>query len=153
LERFPGQFKLLMFCGFFLYYEGKTEEALQFLDRSVEVSRAQADEEPMVLSAIVHASLGQRDKVNPKIFRYKPEEIVDGDLAEWIGAMYAQLGDKPMALAFLRQAVRRGNHNYPWFRRDKSWDKVRGDPEFQRVITEVEGYWRHYTELFGQNPS
>jgi hypothetical protein len=58
-----------------------------------------------------------------------------------------------MALAFLRQAVRRGNHNYPWFRRDKSWDKVRGDPEFQRVMTEVEGYWRHYTELFGQNPS
>ena len=153
LERFPDQFKLLMFCGYFLYDEGKTEEGVQFLDRSVEVSRAQADEEPMVLSAIVHASLGQRDKINPKIFRYKAEEIVDGDLAEWIGAMYAQLGDKAKALAFLRQAVRRGNHNYPWFQRDKNWDKLRGDPEFQRIMAEVEGYWRHYTELFGQSSS
>jgi TolB-like protein/tetratricopeptide (TPR) repeat protein/predicted Ser/Thr protein kinase len=153
LERFPDQFKLLMFCGYFLYYEGKTEEAVQFLNRSVEVSQVQADEEPMVLSAIVQASRGQRDKINAKIFRYKAEEIVDGDLAEWIGAVYAQLGDKPMALAFLRQAVRRGNHNYPWFQRDKNWDKLRGDPEFQQIMTEVEGYWRHYTELFRQSPS
>jgi len=153
LERFPDQFKLLMFCGYFLYYEGKTEEAVEFLNRSVEASRAQADEEPLVMSAIVHASLGQRDKIDPRIFRYKAEEIVDGDLAEWIGAMYAQLGDKPMALAFLRQAVRRGNHNYPWFQRDKNWDKLRGDPEFQQIMAEVEGYWKHYKELFEPTPS
>jgi eukaryotic-like serine/threonine-protein kinase len=153
LERFPNHFKLLMFLGYFLYYEGNTDEGLQALDRSLEVSRAQADEEPMVLSAIVHASRGERDKIDPRIFRYKPEEIIDGDLAEWLGAVYAQLGGKEPALAYLRQAVRRGNHNYPWFQRDKNWDKLRSDPEFNRIMSEVEGYWKHYVELFEKGSS
>ncbi len=44
--------------------------------------------------------------------------------------------------------VQLGNHNYPWFQRDKNWDKLRSDPEFQRIMHEVEGYWKHYQELF-----
>ena len=32
---------------------------------------------------------------------------------------------------------------------DKNWDKLRGEPEFQRIMREVEGYWKHCTELFG----
>ncbi|HEX6803759.1 MAG TPA: protein kinase [Terriglobales bacterium] len=153
LERFPDHFKLLMFRGYFLYYEGKSDEAERVLDRSREISRSQADEEPMVISALVHASRGERNQIDPRVLRYRPEEIVDGDFAEWIGAIYAQLGERDTALAFLKQAVRRGNHNYPWFQRDKSWDKLRGDPEYQRILSEVEGYWKHYVDLFGKAPS
>ena len=152
LERFPDHFKLLMFRGYFLYYEGKSDEAEHVLQRSLEVSRAQADEEPIVLSALVHASRGERNKIDPRIFTYKPDQIVDGDLAEWFGAVYAQLGERDTALAFLRQAVKRGNHNYPWFQRDKSWDKLRSDPEYQRILSEVEVYWRRYVDLFGKAP-
>jgi tetratricopeptide (TPR) repeat protein len=151
LERFPNHFKLLMFLGYFLYYEGKSDEGMQALDRSLELSRGQSEEEPIVIAAIVQASRGERGKIDPRVLALKPEEIVDGDLAEWIGAMYAQLGDNEKALACLRQAVRRGNHNYPWFQRDKSWDRLRGHPEFQRILSEVEAYWKHYTDLFGQN--
>ena len=153
LERFPNHFKLLMFLGYFLYYQGKTDEGMQALDRSLEVSRGQSDEEPIVLAAILHASRGERDKIDARIFKLKPEEIVDGDLAEWTGAIYAQLGDNEKALACLRQSVRRGNHNYPWFQRDKNWDKLRSHPEFQRIMSEVEGYWKHYMELFGPGSS
>lgn len=153
LERFPNHFKLLMFLGYFLHYQGKTDEGIQALDRSLELSRGSAEEEPMVIAAILHAARGERDKIDPRIFSLKPEEIVDGDLAEWIGAVYAQLGQKEQALACLRQAVRRGNHNYPWFQRDKSWDSLRSQPEFSRIMSEVEGYWRRYTELFGQSSS
>jgi tetratricopeptide (TPR) repeat protein len=149
LERYPDQFKLLTILGYFLYYEGKLDEAQQTLDRASQLSGAQAGEEPMVMSAMVHASRGERDKINPRIFRYKPEEMVDGDLAEWIGAVYALLGEKEPALAWLKRAVQVGNHNYPWFQRDKNWDKLRGDAEFQRIMGEVEGYWKHYNELFG----
>jgi hypothetical protein len=108
-----------------------------------------AEEEPMVFSGIVHASRGERDRIDPRIFRYKPEEVVDGDLAEWIGAVYALLGEKQPALAWLRRAVQLGDHNFPWFQRDKNWDSLRGDVEFQRIMSEVEGYWKHYNELFG----
>ena len=150
LERYPDQFKLLSFLGYSLYYQEKIDEAEKALDRATQLAGSHGDEEPMVISAIVHASRGERDKIDPRIFRYKPEEVVDGDLAEWIGAVYALLGENEPALAWLRRAVRVGNHNYPWFQRDKNWDKLRGDPEFQRIMSEVEGYWKHYTELFGQ---
>jgi serine/threonine-protein kinase len=139
--------------GYFLYYQGKIDEAQQTLDRAVQLSGAQADEEPMVISAIVHASRGERDQIDPRIFRYKPEEVVDGDLAEWIGSVYALLGEKQPALAWLRRAVQLGDHNFPWFQRDKNWDKLRGDAEFQRIMGEVERYWNHYNELFGHAQS
>jgi tetratricopeptide (TPR) repeat protein len=150
LERHPDQYKLLTLLGVFLYYQGKSDEALQVLSRAVQISGPQAEEEPMVFSAMVHASRGERDQINPRFFHYKPEEIVDGDLAEWIGAIYALLGEKQPALAWLRQAVKRGNQNFPWFQRDKNWDKLRGDPEFQQIMLEVEGYWKHYNQLFGR---
>jgi eukaryotic-like serine/threonine-protein kinase len=153
LERYPDQFKLLTFLGDFLYYQGKTEEAGQVLERALKLAGPQADEEPMVFSGIVHASRGERDRIDPRIFRYKPEEVVDGDLAEWIGAVYALLGEKQSALAWLRRAVQLGDHNFPWFQRDKNWDKLRGDAEFQRIMGEVEGYWKHYNELFGHTQS
>jgi serine/threonine-protein kinase len=75
---------------------------------------------------------------------------VDGDVAEWIGAIHALLGEKESALAWLRRAVQLGNHNYPWFQRDKNWDKLRGDPEFQRILQVVESYWKKYQELVRQ---
>ena len=153
LESYPNQFKLLTMAGYFLYYQGKTDEAERLLERATQLAGPHGDEEPMVLSAMLYASRGERSKIDPRIFRYKPEEVVDGDLAEWIGAVYALLGEKEPALAWLRQAVRVGNHNFPWFQRDKNWDKLRRDPEFQRIMSEVEGYWKHYTELFGQVPS
>jgi len=153
LERYPDQFKLLTFLGYSLYYQGKIDEAEKALDRATQLAGSYGHEEPMVISAIVHASRGERDKIDPRVFRYKPEEVVDGDLAEWIGAVYALLGDKQPALAWLRRSVQVGNHNYPWFQRDKNWDKLRGDPEFQRIMSEVEGYWKHYTELFGKTIS
>jgi tetratricopeptide (TPR) repeat protein len=153
LERYPDQFKLLTFLGDFLYYQGKTEEAEQVLDRALKLAGAQADEEPMVFSAIVHASRGERGHIDPRIFRYKQEEVVDGDLAEWIGAVYALLGEKQPALAWLRRAVQLGDHNFPWFQRDKNWDKLRGEAEFQRIMDEIEGYWKHYDELFGHSQS
>ena len=149
LDRYPEQYKLLTLLGDFLYYQGKTEEAERVLKHASELAGAQQDQEPMVFSAMVHASRGEREQIDPRIFRYKPEEVVDGDLAEWIGSVYALLGDKQPALAWLRRAVQLGDHNYPWFQRDKNWDKLRGDPEFQRIMLEVEGYWKHYNELFG----
>ena len=148
LERYPDQFKLLTLLGYFLYYQGKTDEAEQVLERAFRLAGPQGEEEPMVFSAMVHASRGERDKIDPRLFRYKPEEVVDGDLAEWIGAVYALLGDKEPALAWLRQAVRVGDHNFPWFQHDKNWDKLRRDGDFQHIMSEVEGYWKHYRELF-----
>jgi len=152
LERYPDQFKLLSFLGYFLYYQGKTDEAEKVLERASKLAGTDTDDEPKVFLAMLHASRGARDRIDPRILRYKPEEVVDGDLAEWIGSVYALLGEKQPALAWLKRAVQVGDHNFPWFQRDKNWDKLRGDPEFQRIMLEVEGHWKHYNELFGHQP-
>jgi len=129
LQRTPQQFKLNGFLGYFLYYEGKYDEAERWINKSVELRGGAGDDSPLIFSPYLHAMRGERDKIDPEVLRYRPEQIVDGDLAEWVGSMYALLGDKQRALAFLRRAVALGNHNYPWFQRDKNWDKLRGDPE------------------------
>lgn len=89
------------------------------------------------MDAFLYASRGQRDKIDPIVFRHKPEQYVDGDGAYWIGGVYAMLGDKKQALAWLRRAVALGNHNYPWFQRDKNYNNLRNDPENQKIMEEV----------------
>jgi len=148
LQRTPQQFKLMGFLGYFLYYEGNYDEAEQWLRKSLELRGGKGDDSPLIFSAYIHAMRGERDKIDPQVLRYRPEGIVDGDLAEWVGGVYALLGDKTMALAFLRRAVALGNHNYPWFQRDKNWDKLRGDPDFENLMREVEGHWKGYVLEF-----
>jgi tetratricopeptide (TPR) repeat protein len=150
LVRHPDQFKLLSFLGDFLYYQGKTDEAEHVLKRAEALRGPNGDDEPLIVLAFVCASRGERDKIDPRILRYKPGETVDGDLAEWVGSMYALLGDNQSALAWLRRSVELGNHNYPWFQRDKNWDKLRSDPEFQSIMREVEGRWQQYQQLFAR---
>ena len=150
LQRYPDQFKLTGFLGDFLYYQGKTDEAEQVVKRAIELSDRK-DPEPLVFMAFIQASRGRRDLIDPGLLRYKPDQVVDGDLAEWIGGIYALLGDKQAAVAWFNRTVQLGNHNYPWFTRDKNWDKVRDDPEFQRTLHDAESYWRHYQELFAHS--
>jgi tetratricopeptide (TPR) repeat protein len=140
---------LFALYGYFLYYEGKTDEAERALKRALELSANQADEEPMIISAMLHASLGQRERIDPRVFAFVPEKAVDGDTAEWIASIYALLGEKQKSLAWFRRALQVGNHNYPWFQRDKNWDKLRSDSEFQSLMQEAKQHWEQYTQLFG----
>ena len=52
--------------------------------------------------------------------------------------------------ASLRRAVEVGNHNYPWFQRDKNYDKLRADPEYQRIMEGVRQHWQEYRQIFGE---
>lgn len=147
LNRFPDQFKIMSFLGDFLYYQGRVDEAESVLREVLQRHPGEPEEEPRIIMAIILASRGERDKIDATLFRYKPYDIVDGDVAEWIGGIHALLGDKELALAWLRRAVQLGNHNYPWYQRDQNWDKLRSAPEFQRILQEVEDYWKKYQDL------
>jgi eukaryotic-like serine/threonine-protein kinase len=149
LETNPDQFKAMAYLGDFLYYQGKLDEAAPVLARSVELGRGNGDEAPGLLAAFLYASRGQRDKIEPNLLRYRPEQIIDGDGAYWLGGIHAMLGDRDQAIAWLRRAVALGNHNYPWFQRDKNYDKLRSDPEYQKIMEEVRGRWQEYQKAFG----
>jgi tetratricopeptide (TPR) repeat protein len=149
LKRTPDQFKLMAFLGAFLYYEGKLEEAEPVINRAVQLRGGHGDDSPVMFSAYLHAARGEREQIDPALLRNRPADVIDGDYAEWLAGIYALLGDKPKALAWLKRAVALGDHNYPWFQRDRNFNNLRGDPEFERLMREVEGYWKQYTAEFG----
>lgn len=140
----PDQFKALAYMGEFLYYQDKFEEAGKVLTRAAELSRGSGDEAPPVLAAFLYASQGQRDRIDPDVFRYRPDQYIDGDGAYWLGGIYAMLGDRQQALIWLRRAVVLGNHNYPWFQRDKNYNSLRSDPEYQKIMDEARDHLEQY---------
>jgi eukaryotic-like serine/threonine-protein kinase len=149
LERYTSNYKLYVLLGYFLYYEGKPDEAEKALAHAREIGNNQADDELQIITSMLYASQGRRDKVDPRLWSYKPEETVDGDTAEWIASTYALLGEKEKSLAWFRRTLQVGNHNYPWFQRDKNWDKLRSDPDFQGLLHEAQQHFNEYTKLFG----
>jgi len=146
----PDQFKALGYLGEFLYYQGKNDEAEKTFSRAVELGRGTGDEAPAILAAFLYASRGQRDKIDPLVFAHSPEKYIDGDGAYWIGGVYAMLGEKKQALAWLRRAVTLGNHNYPWFQRDKNWNSLRNDPEYQKIMEDVRDRLEQYRKAVAE---
>ncbi len=140
----PDQFKALAYLGEFLYYQDKFDEADPVLTRAVDLSRGSGEDAPLYLAAFLYASRGQRNRLDPSLFRHRPEKFVDGDGAYWLGGIYAMLGDKAQALIWLRRAVALGNHNYAWFQRDKNYNSLRNDPEYQKIMEEVRGHLEEY---------
>jgi serine/threonine-protein kinase len=149
VKRTPDQYKLVAFLGYFLYYDGRIEEAERETNRAIKLRGGTGDDVPLIVAAYIHAARGERDKIDAGLLRHQTGDIFDGDYAEWIADIYALLGDKPKALAWLKRAVALGDHNYPWFQRDKNYDKLRGDAEFERLMREVEGHWKQYVQEFG----
>jgi hypothetical protein len=75
--------------------------------------------------------------------------MFDGDLAYWAGGVHSLLRERDQALACLRRAVELGNHNHPWFERDKNYEPLRADPEYNGIMSAVRKHWEHYREVFG----
>ena len=123
--------------GEFLYYEDKFDEADKALTRAVELGRGSGDEAPQVLAAFLYASRGQRDRIDPLVFRARPEQTFDGDAAYWQGGIYAMLGDKDRAFALLDRAYAEKD----WMLRDVKvspiWDPLRKDPRFSRLLSQM----------------
>jgi hypothetical protein len=105
-----------------------------------------------MLAAFLYASRHQREKIDRRILQYRPEQMIDSDGASWIGGIYALLGDRQRAIDWLHRAVALGYANYPWFERDKNYDSLRGDPEYQRIMAGVRQRWEEYKKEFDVAP-
>jgi eukaryotic-like serine/threonine-protein kinase len=148
----PDQFKALAYFGMVLYYEGKLDEAKANLDRSVQVVPDSNDATPQLMAGFLYASRHQREKIDPSIWQHRPEQIIDGDVAYWTGGIYALLGDRDHAVAWLKRTVELGDVNYPWFAQDKNYDSLRSDPEYQSIMGAVRQRWEAYKKEFDATP-
>jgi serine/threonine protein kinase/tetratricopeptide (TPR) repeat protein len=144
----PDQFKALAYLGMVLYYEGNLDEAQTNLDRAVALGHDSEDDTARLLAAFLYASRGQREKIDARLLQYRPEQIIDGDGAYWQGGIHALLGDRQGALAWFKRTVALGDTNYPWFERDKNYDTLRADPEYQTIMAGVRQRWEAYKKEF-----
>jgi serine/threonine protein kinase/tetratricopeptide (TPR) repeat protein len=149
LQTSPDQFKALAYLGEFLYYQDKNAEADKVFAHSQQLARGAGDDSPFVLAAFLYASQGQRTRIDPLVFAMRPEQVLDGDRAYWAAGIYSLLGDRNQAITWLRRAVALGNHNYPWFQRDKNLNALRNDPEYQKIMEEVRGHLAEYRQAVG----
>ncbi len=149
VARVPDHYKAMAYLGSVLYYEGKLDEAEPYLERAVSLARDSGDKTAQQMAGFLYASRNERNKIDPALLRARPEQMIDGDGAYWTGGIYALLGDKAHALVWLKRAVALGDTNYPWFERDKNYDSLRGDPEYQSVMAGVRERWEEYKGEFG----
>ena len=152
VARNPDQFKALAYFGSMLYYDGKLDEAETNLVRGVQLSGTSDDYSAAMMAAFLFASRGQKDRIDPRIFESDPKKMIDGDGAYWISGIYALLGDKRNALIWLQRTVELGDVNYPWFQRDKNFDSLRSDPDYQSVMAGVRKKWEAYKNEFQPAP-
>ena len=61
----------------------------------------------------------------------------DHDMAYWVGAAYARLGEKDLAFKWFERAVRLGNENKPWYEADSSLDSLRDDERYQQLLAKM----------------
>jgi TolB-like protein/tetratricopeptide (TPR) repeat protein len=148
----PDQFKALAYLGVSLYYQGKLEEAEPYLDRAVLLARDSDDDTSRMQAAFLYASRNQREKIDRSLLQYRPDQIIDGDGAYWLGGIYALLGDRQHAIVWLQRAVALGDVNYRWFERDKNYASLRADPEYQTIMAGVRQRWEAYKKEFDVAP-
>ena len=53
-------------------------------------------------------------------------------------------------MLWLGRTIALGNHNYPWFQRDKNFDSLRADPDYQRLMNEIKSHWEEYQRAFSE---
>jgi eukaryotic-like serine/threonine-protein kinase len=119
-----------------LYYRGEPVKAAEILEQVLE-QHPQLDGIRPIYATFLSA-LGWHDEARAQI----TEEVIktadtDHDVAYWLASAYALEGEREPALKWLRRAIELGNENKPWFERDKNWDSLRNDPEYQEIIGSI----------------
>ncbi|MFB3922364.1 MAG: protein kinase [Terriglobia bacterium] len=132
-----------------LYYQDRLREAEPLFPRAALAHRSRLDT-PLCFIEYVYAARGERKMLDSRLLALRPAEVINADLAYGLAGIQSLLGNKQEALTWLRRSIELGNHNYPWFQRDRNYDRLRNEPEFQRLMADVRRRWERYQELFGE---
>jgi serine/threonine protein kinase/tetratricopeptide (TPR) repeat protein len=116
-----------------LYYHGEPVKAAEILEQVLE-QHPQLDGIRPIYATFLSA-LGWHDEARAQLTdEVRATANTDHDVAYWLASAYALEGERVEALQWLRRAIELGNENKPWFQRDKNWDSLRDDPEFQKIV-------------------
>jgi serine/threonine protein kinase/tetratricopeptide (TPR) repeat protein len=116
-----------------LYYHGEPVKAAEILEQVLE-QHPQLDGIRPIYATFLSA-LGWHEEARAQLTdEVRATANTDHDVAYWLASAYALEGERAEALQWLRRAIELGNENKSWFERDKNWDSLRNDPEFQEIV-------------------
>ena len=119
-----------------LFYMGQNQEAMDMIADVLSENPQMDGIRP--LYAIYLAGSGKPEQAREQL---SDDAIAlskaDHDMAYWVGAAYARLGEKNLAFEWLERAVRLGNENKPWYEADASLDSLRDDPRFAQLLSKM----------------
>src|SRR2546425_6623175 len=116
-----------------LYYRGDVVKAAEILEQVLE-QQPQLDGIRPIYATFLSA-LGFSEEARAQLTdEVKKTADTDHDVAYWLASAYAMEGERDDALKWLRRAIALGNENKQWFERDKNWDSLREDPEYQEIV-------------------
>src|SRR3989454_5415303 len=119
-----------------LYYHGEPVKAAEILEQVLE-QQPQLDGIRPIYATFLSA-LGFSEEARAQLTdEVKKTADTDHDVAYWLASAYAMEGEREEALKWLRRAIELGNENKHWFERDKNWDSLRDDPEYQEIVGSI----------------
>ncbi len=119
-----------------LYYHDEPVKAAEILEQVLE-QQPQLDGIRPIYATFL-SELGFNEEARAQLTdEVRKTADTDHDVAYWLASAYAMEGERDDALKWLRRAIALGNENKPWFERDKNWDSLRGDPEYQKIVSSI----------------
>jgi len=120
-----------------LFYRGEVEAARRLLDQVLENHPKMDGIRPILATCL--AAQGKRDEALSQLTaKVREVAAADHDIAYWLGSAYALLGDEKEALHWLDAASKLGNENYLWFASDPNWALLKDNPQYQRLMVQIE---------------
>ncbi len=132
----PNHPLIKVFRSEVLFYMGKQQEGIDMMGDVLAENPQMDGIRP--LYAMYLAGAGQTEKAREQL----SEDALaiskaDHDMAYWVGAAFARLGEKDLAFIWLERAVKLGNENKPWYLNDASLESLRDDERFQMLLDKM----------------
>ena len=72
----------------------------------------------------------------------------DSEMAYRLASYFAVEGDASEALHWLRRAIYLGNENYPWFAKNPTWNNLKTNSDFDRILEDLKKAYRKNQKIW-----
>jgi TolB-like protein/lipoprotein NlpI len=130
--------------SFALLYNGRSEEAYEFICKCVE--EPPTDSWSQLGLFLKYAIIGEKDKINQLV---TPDFIKihqrDPQNSYIISALYSSIGERQKSLKWLEKAVEQGFMNFPFLNEyDPLLQNIRGEERFKILMKRVKQRWERF---------
>jgi len=127
---------------------GYQQMRLGNLDAAIEILEGVIRDDPSLRIAVptlalCYVQVGARERAAALL---KDDTLAgaeaDSEMAYRLATYFAVEGDSSEALHWLRRAIYLGNENYPWFQKNPSWNNLRTNADFERILDDLKKAFR-----------